>query len=60
MTAKREKPFHLDMDFDEALRRFFGTDPRELHEPNKATKKGERRKRLRPAQRSVSKDDKPE
>jgi hypothetical protein len=45
VTAKREKPFHLDMGFDEALRRFVGTDPRELDEPNKASKK-ERAKRL--------------
>ena len=30
MRAKREKPFHLDTDFDEALRRFIQVDPDEL------------------------------
>jgi hypothetical protein len=56
VTAKREKPFHLDMDFDEALRRFVGTDPRELDEPTKPKRQRERSKRLRPAE---SKTDKP-
>ena len=30
---KREKPFHLDMSFDEALRRYVQTDQRELPVP---------------------------
>lgn len=42
---KHEKPFHLDMSFDEALKRFAQTDPAELDEPAKA-KKAERKKRL--------------
>ena len=32
--AEREKPFHLDLDFDEALRRYVGTEPREMPRPN--------------------------
>jgi hypothetical protein len=38
---KREKPLHLDMSFDEALKRFAQTDPRELRrkkEKKKPTK----------------------
>jgi hypothetical protein len=31
MTKKREKPFHLDMSFDEALRRVVQTDPHQLY-----------------------------
>jgi len=30
VTGKREKPLHLDMSPDEALERFFQTDPAEL------------------------------
>jgi hypothetical protein len=41
---KREKPFHLDMSFDEALKRFAQADPKELAEPGKI-KKIEREKR---------------
>jgi len=39
MTKKREKPFHLDMGFDEALKRVAQTDPRELPQPKKKTRK---------------------
>jgi hypothetical protein len=46
---KHEKPLHLDMSFDEALRRYAQTDPREL--PVAAKKK---RKRVT-AQRAVRK-----
>jgi hypothetical protein len=46
MTKKREKPFHLDMSFDEALKRYAQTDSREPtkanKKPTKATKKGAR------------------
>jgi len=49
--ANQEKPFNLDMDFDEALRRFVGIDPRELNEPKKIKKK-ERAKRT-PKRNSV-------
>jgi hypothetical protein len=35
MTKKREKPLHLDMSFDEALRRVAQTDPRQLPKPQK-------------------------
>jgi hypothetical protein len=53
--ANREKPFKLDMDFDEALRRFAQTDPQELSEPNKAGKKTDRQKRI-PRKRNESKN----
>jgi hypothetical protein len=39
---KHEKPLHLDMSFDEALRRVAQTDPREL---TAEKKKPEKRKR---------------
>jgi hypothetical protein len=39
MTKKREKPLHLDMSFDEALRRVAQTDPRELPPPKKKKRK---------------------
>jgi len=38
MTKKREIPFHLDMSFDEALRRAAQTNPVELAK-KKSTKK---------------------
>jgi len=40
---KREKPFHLDMSFDEALKRVAQTDPQQLSVKEKLTK-GKRRK----------------
>ena len=44
MKGEREKPLGLDMGFDEALRRFIGTDPAELPDSiklaGKAQKKG--------------------
>jgi hypothetical protein len=43
MTKKREKPLHLDMSFDEALKRFVQTDPREFPAPK--PKKAKRKKR---------------
>jgi hypothetical protein len=45
MKTKREKPLHLEMSFDEALKRFVQTDPRELAKPKKATKKKRASKR---------------
>jgi hypothetical protein len=45
MKKKREKPFHLDMPFDEALRHYAQVDPREVAERGKKTKR--RRERLR-------------
>lgn len=39
---KREKPFHLDMPFDEALQRYAQTDPREVAEKEKKAKKRRR------------------
>ena len=56
MMPKHEKPFHLDMDFDEALRRFMQTDPQELSEPDKI-KKVERRKRASRPKRVESEKD---
>ena len=54
---KHDKPFHLDMGFDEALRRFMQTDPQELDEPDKI-KKVDRRKRLpRPRRAESDKDE---
>jgi hypothetical protein len=45
MTKKRDKPLHLDMSFDEALRRAAQTDPRELPaKPQKKRKKATKRK----------------
>jgi hypothetical protein len=45
MTKKREKPLHLDMSFDEALKRVAQTDPRELPKaPAKKRKKAVTRK----------------
>lgn len=35
MARKYEKPLHLDMPFDEALRRFGKTDPKEIPENKK-------------------------
>lgn len=58
MMAKQEKPFRLDMDFDEALKRYIGTDPREMAEPTKPVRQKERHKRLRPRQSSERKIDK--
>jgi hypothetical protein len=45
MTKKRDKPFHLDMSFDEALKRFAQTDARELPAPKKTTRNNQKRKR---------------
>jgi hypothetical protein len=42
---KREKPFHLDIPFDEALRRYAQADPREVAEREKKAKKQRRQKR---------------
>lgn len=53
---KHEKPFHLDMSFDEALRRFAQTDPQEVEEPDKS-KKTERKKRIPRGQRVESAKD---
>jgi predicted CopG family antitoxin len=40
--AKRKKLFHLDMSFDEALRRYVQTDPKELADMiEEAKRKGE-------------------
>jgi hypothetical protein len=60
MTKKHDKPLHLDMSFDEALKRAVQTDPRELPKPEvkasskrkKATKK---RSVARPAPQGVEK-----
>lgn len=41
MKAPREKPFGLDMSFDDALRRFIATDPKEVEAL--APKKGRQR-----------------
>jgi hypothetical protein len=39
MTKKREKPLHLDLSFDEALRRYVRTDPPEIAKrPKQKTK----------------------
>jgi hypothetical protein len=43
---KREKPFHLDMPFDEALRRYAQTEPREL--PAKEKNPNQKKKRTLP------------
>jgi hypothetical protein len=43
---KHEKPFHLDMPFDEVLRRYAQTDPREVAEREKKAKE-KRKKRNR-------------
>jgi hypothetical protein len=43
MTKKRDKPLHLDLSFDEALKRVAQTDPRELPREKKA--KSKKRKR---------------
>jgi hypothetical protein len=50
MTKKREKPLHLDMTFDEALKRVAQTDPRQL--PPAKPKKAKRKKRVQSTQRS--------
>jgi hypothetical protein len=49
---KREKPFHLDMPFDEALKRYAQADPREAEEQEKKVTK--RRKRAN--QRKIGSD----
>jgi hypothetical protein len=35
MTKKHDKPLHLDMSFDEALKRFAQTDPRQIPKEKK-------------------------
>lgn len=40
MKGPMEKPLGLNMDFDEALRRFIGTNPKELAENVAAAKEG--------------------
>jgi len=40
---KREKPFHLDMPFDEALRRYVKTVPQQLPNPKKIKRKQPKR-----------------
>lgn len=42
---KREKPFHLDMPFDEALQRYAQADPREVAKREKKAKQKRRQKR---------------
>jgi hypothetical protein len=42
--GKREKPLHLDMSFDEALKRIEQTDLRELPKPKPKAKKAKRQK----------------
>ena len=43
---KHEKPFHLDMPFDEALRRYAQAEPREISErENKAKANRKKQKR---------------
>jgi hypothetical protein len=45
MTKKKhEKPLHLDMSFDEALRRVAQADPRELKRPKKPKRPKSKRK----------------
>jgi hypothetical protein len=39
MTKKRDKPLHLDMSFDEALKRFAQTNSKELRQKKRAKKK---------------------
>jgi hypothetical protein len=41
--GKRERPLHLDMGFDEALKRVAQTDPRDLPS-QKSTKKTKRKR----------------
>jgi hypothetical protein len=53
MTKKKhDKPLHLDVSFDEALKRLAQTDPRELPKPKTARKKKGQsaRRRNRPLQ----------
>ncbi len=40
MVEKREKPFKLDMSFDEALGRFAATRPREIDDAIRSGKQG--------------------
>jgi len=55
MTKKHDKPLHLDMSFDEALKRFAQTDPRELSKNDQAKpKKRKRRAKRKGAERGVS------
>jgi hypothetical protein len=39
MKGEREKPFGLDMPFNDALKRFIGVDPRELPDDARIKKK---------------------
>jgi hypothetical protein len=43
---KREKPFHLDMPFDEALRRYVQADPEQLNK-KQTIRKPKRKARVR-------------
>jgi len=40
MKGKKERPLGLDLPFDEALRRFIGTDPAEVAKSIKRAKEG--------------------
>jgi hypothetical protein len=48
---KREKPFHLDMPFGEALRRYAQADPNEVSAADSKVKKKRRVPRITPAKR---------
>jgi hypothetical protein len=52
--AEREKPFHLDINFDEALRRYIGTNPREIPAADNSKKSHERTKRAPKSRRPKS------
>jgi hypothetical protein len=60
MTKKREKQFHLDMSFDEALKRFAQTNPPEVPAPkpkkgkNKESRRRPLARRKSPAQPTTS------
>jgi hypothetical protein len=49
MTKKREKPFHLDMSFDEALRRTAQTNPVELAKKKPTKKRKATTRKAKPA-----------
>jgi len=56
---KREKPFHLDMPFDEALRRYTQADPREVSEREKKAKKQRQKRATKSATVSIETNERP-
>lgn len=58
MTKKLERPFYLNMPFDEAMLRYAATDPSEVQPPPKRAGAPRKRKAARPKPGGQSVEDK--